>query len=295
DGSFLALFQLAALSLGLFFAVTLLFSRFFKPLVSRLSARSARSDYQLGTLRGSSAFSALYKKELRRYFTCTMYLFNTGVGMVLLLFGAGYALVSREKLLALLEQLVSFGVDRDAVVSVLLMALCFLLGLTCVTAPSISLEGKQLWILKESPVSARAIFCAKLLLQMTITAPPLLLSLPCIGFALELSVFTVLTLFATGLLLSLLNGAIGLLINLKLPKLDGSNDTVIVKQSASVLCTLLASVVMVGSTMLLFRLLHTPLGNNRALLVLCALLAFATLLFFRLLNTRGKALFDTLN
>ena len=89
-------------------------------------------------------------------------------------------------------------------------------------------------------------------------------------------------------------GLFGLWANLLLPKLDGVNDTVIVKQSASVLVSMLGGLLPVGLGALLCWLLVRLLGITSVLWLVWVLLIIGSLLLHRLLKTRGVAKFNAL-
>ncbi|MBW4081450.1 hypothetical protein [Paenibacillus sp. S150] len=92
-------------------------------------------------LEASSPFHALYKKELRRYFSSSVYVLNTGIGMILLLvMSISLLFVSPGKLgeLAAIPQL-SHGLGTLAPFLVSLFV-----TLSCTAPSSISLEGNHL-------------------------------------------------------------------------------------------------------------------------------------------------------
>lgn len=291
DGSISALGKLALLCILSFLAITALFARFYKRLFSKLESRTARSDYRLQKLQRSSVRQALYKKELYRYVNCTMYLFNTCIGMLMLL-GAGiYAMVMRQTVRATLSQV---GLSASALLPMAALVLGFMIAMTCVTAPGISLESNRLWILKESPIRTGDIFEAKLALQLTVTVPALAISCVLFCAALQFSPLEGLLLFLLGSFASLAVGIIGLLCNLKLPKLDGANDTIIVKQSASVLVAMLCGVVMTGILVGFYCLVTHITAPFAALWMVTFLLLVLSALLWRVLMTRGAKMFARL-
>lgn len=289
--NFVALGKLAVVCVVPILVVAALFGRFYRQLVSRTESRLLRTDYRLGQMRSSGVRKALYRRELTRYVTCTIYLFNTGVGMLLLLGGCGYLLFSREKALVILSQM---GLTTAAVLPLAALALGFLMALTCVTAPSISLEGSRFWILKSLPLDTRELFWAKLALQQTVTMPALAVSCVLLCAALALSPWDGLVLFCLGSALSLLVGEVGLFANLALPKLDGANDTIIVKQSASVLAAMLAGAVFCAAGAGCYRLLRLFWAAAPALWALTALCLVLCAVCWRVLVTKGRRMFAAL-
>ena len=65
-----------------------IFAKGFKAINLRLSETYNRSNYKMTSLKTSSQTVALFKKELRRYFSSSIYVMNTSVGMILVLMAA---------------------------------------------------------------------------------------------------------------------------------------------------------------------------------------------------------------
>lgn len=289
-GSVPALLGFAALCAGPFLLVVWLFAGRYKRIVTGLGARSARSDYKLGRVAASGARRALLKKEAGKFFGTPIYLFNSGMGLILLLGGGVAALFFRAKLGEVLDQLSAAGGGLPILPLAALMV-CFLLATVMITAPSISLEGKQLWILKEAPISARGVFLVKAGFQLLLELPVLLVASACLALALGLGPWEWLLLLALGTAFSVCTALLGLFANLCMPKLDAPNDMVVVKQSASVMVAMLGGMGLVLVGGLLFLLTRGLLGATLALLPGLALYLIGCVVLWRLLATRGEQMF----
>ena len=228
-GDLLALLLLAAISIIPFLLLVWLFSSRYKQVLSALASRIVRNDYRLGTLSARSQFSALFSREVKRYFGTSIYLFNTGFGAVLLLAGAIYAVFMYKKVQPYLQLMGGM----QTVIPIAAVVLGFIVATINTTCVSISLEGKTFWIIKEAPIQPEAYFGAKVLLNLLISWPATLVSCLILGIAYRPEVWTVVSLVAALLALGLLIALAGLWINLFFPKMDAPNDTVVVKQSAS--------------------------------------------------------------
>lgn len=288
EGDLPALAGLAGLCLPSFLLVVWLFAGRYKKIVTSLGARSARSDYKLERLSASGCRRALLKKEARKFFGTPIYLFNSGFGLLLMVGGSVAALLFREKVAQALAQMSGLNLP---LLPLLAVAVCFLLATVTVTAPSISLEGKQLWILKEAPLPAFGLLLVKAGFQLLLTVPCLLVSVALLIPAFDLSLLDGLVLLLLGLLLGTLTALAGLFINLCMPKLDAPNDTVVVKQSASVLVAMLVNFLLVAAGGGLYSLLIQPLGLYPALLIPGALYALGCAALWALLKTKGTRMF----
>ena len=229
NGDLLALLLLAAVCVIPFLLLVWLFSSRYKQVLSALASRIVRNDYRLGTLSARSQFSALFSREVKRYFGTSIYLFNTGFGAVLLLAGAIYAVFMYKKVQPYLQLMGGM----QTVIPIAAVVLGFIVATINTTCVSISLEGKTFWIIKEAPIQPEAYFGAKVLLNLLISWPATLVSCLILGIAYRPAVWTVVSLIAALLALGLLIALAGLWINLFFPKMDAPNDTVVVKQSAS--------------------------------------------------------------
>lgn len=292
-GDGLALAGLAALTLLPFLAAVWLFGRQYRRIVTGLTARSARSDYTLAHVNAMGSRRALLSKEARRFFGSPIYLFNTGLGLLLLLAGGVAALLFRTQLLEYLRMMESMGVQIP-LAPALGGTLCLMLGTVAITSSSISLEGKQLWILKEAPIAASTIFGVKIAFQLLLTLPCLSLFLICTGLALSLPLLELVTVFLVCILFSLFTALLGLLINLFFPRLDAPNDAVVVKQSAASFLGTFGGMIMALLLAGLWMLLR-PIVGDLAAMALCGAACIPLLwLVFHLLRTTGLRRFAAL-
>lgn len=267
----------------------------YQSIVTGLTARGARNDYKLtGTALSSSGQRlALLKKEAARFFGTPIYLFNTGFGLLMLAVGGIAAVVFHSKTEAVLHRLGSIS-DTLPMPALLTLIICFIFSTVGITASSISLEGKQLWILKEAPITAESLFTVKAGFQMLLCLPCLLIGVVGVCFGFQLSAFEGVLIFALGAVFALCVSLLGLIINLFLPKLDAPNDTVVVKQSASVLVSMLFSVLLVGAGVLVYLLLDGIVGMMGAMLTCLLLFAVCSVILVALLRGKGTKLFADL-
>ncbi len=156
-----------------------------------------------------------------------------------------------------------------------------LVGMSCTTAVSISLEGKTLWILKEAPVATGSIFDAKAACSMAVSIPISLVTSILFAFALSLSAAQCLLLFLACAAMATFMALLGLVINLRFPKLDADNDTVVVKQSLSAMLGLFGGMVLTGVLALVYALVLAPLVSFTIFLAAVIILMFVSSLLMR--------------
>lgn len=252
-GNLAALLAFAVLCLVPFLVFAWLFSTQYKKILSGLSNHTTRNDYKLQSVKTQGQFAALFKKEAGRYFGTPIYVFNTGFGIVMLVGAAVAGIFFKNDVSLMIAQI--GGVE--AALPMLAAGVCFILSTVCTTCVSISLEGKTLWILKESPVSAAALFGSKALLNIALSAFGAVVSMLFIAFTYAVPLISAVMIVILAVSLSILIALVGLIINLLLPKMDADNDTLVVKQSASALCGIFFGMILCGLGVLLYLLIKS--------------------------------------
>ena len=158
----------------------------------------------------------------------------------------------------------------------LAFVLCLLSAMNDTTAPSVSLEGKQLWLAQSLPVSPWQVLRAKLRLQLLITVPPMLLCLVCLLAVYPGSPLELLFIAVTALSYALLMALLGLFLGLKMPNLSWTNEVVPIKQSACVALSLFGGWIVAAIPGALYLL--TGIGSLDPLLYLSVVTALVLIL-----------------
>lgn len=289
-GSVPALLGYLAVCLLPFLAAAWVLGLRYKAILTGLNSRAMGKAYRLSRLGASGQFMALYKKEFARFFGTPIYLFNTGIGFMMLIGAGVYAVFARRSILAFAAQVGGI----QPLLPIGLLAVAFVLGISNITCVSISLEGKQLWVLKEAPIPVGRLFRAKVAMSLTVAWPSTLVGLGCIAFAVQLPLGQAAAALALCLAFSLLVAVGGLCINLLLPKLDGVNDTLVVKQSASAFCGIFGGMGLVGLGALAWVLFGSALGFAGFCTVFALLALVLSIGLWYVVNTWGAKRFSAL-
>lgn len=286
---------LLALCVVPFMLVTWLFSLGYKKVLTGLSSHAMKRNYKLRGVKTGSATGALLRKEAGKFFGTPIFLMNCGIGIILLVGASVAAVLYKSELHAFMADAfgATGGLPPELLTVILLAAMGFFISMVCTSAVSISLEGKTLWILKEAPLSTMRIFMAKAGFNFILNFITVVLCAPLLGYAFSLPALNVACIILLGILYSALCALVGLFVNLLFPRMDADNDTVVVKQSASVIVNMLAGWVLLGVFALLYYLLQ-GFGFIVFVGVAALLLAALCVLTYTLLNTKGKKIFATL-
>lgn len=234
-------------------------------------------------------FKIFLKKELNNYAQTTAFIVNTIIGAIgMFALGIYIAITGLEGLAQM------FGpIQKQILVCVLILIYCFFNSTSLISACTISLEGKNLWILKSSPVNPTHLFLAKAFLQVVIVLPCLLISTVLIWIFLKLSLIEFLMVLTIPTIQIFILAFGGVYINLLFPNFDWEDPTVVVKQGLSVLLTMLLGFLLIGLLPILYFALQ-PLSFAIIYIIELFVNLAILALFMVLLFTNGKSLYKKL-
>lgn len=247
---------------------------------------AAKVKYVEKQLKVSTLQNALFKKELKRFFGSSIYLMNTGLGTIFLLVGTVAAIIKGDWLVGMINQL--YPID-----SFLPLIATFAVSMICATnnvaAPSISLEGKNMWLLQSLPISPFTLIMQKFRLHFLVTAPASVILTVTLSIVAKMSPLQAVFMIIIPVLVTTFNGFFGLFCNILKPNFKWNTETEVVKQSASV------TIAMFGSwgTLMLFAIAYLTLGDKiptiAYLIAPTVIYATADILLFNYLKTKGAA------
>lgn len=243
DTNLIELVKFIAISIIPFILFIIIFSKLFGKINARLGENYKKANYKMGSLKSSGIAKALLQKEIKRYFSTPIYVLNTGIGMLIALIASIATLFVDGETLAMYMEIPYIA---ELMPLNILVLLAFCIGISCTTTSSISLEGKNLWIVKSLPIKEMEVFKGKILLNLLITVPLGLIANVIFFIGLKFNFINLLWNLAFTIVFAILTSIIGLVINLYLPKLDWTSPTVVVKQSAAVMIEMLFVFVAIG-------------------------------------------------
>ena len=253
---------------------------------------SVRREYTGAPIKTRSAQGALLKKELGRFFASPVYMMNAGLGLLFLLALPIVLLIKPDILYSVLA---NFPLRREMVGAAAVAVLSIMNAMIMISASSVSLEGKNLWIIKSLPVNSGNVLLIKAAAHLTLSAPVNIVSGILMILVLNTSLPVSLMLLLLPLLFSVFNALLGVAVNVRFPKLDWNNETEAVKQGISSILALLGGVVAVAAPVLLYVFaLADLMGPVPVMAVYALLLAGACLLLYRYLVSRGGEAFSNI-
>ncbi|MEN6469861.1 MAG: hypothetical protein ABFC62_00140 [Clostridiaceae bacterium] len=263
----------AALSAALFAAFVWAVGKNFQKLNTLLRTKAGMRLQKEEAQRANSPLKALYKKEIKRYFASTLYVFNTAFGGILAVIAAvALAVMGEEKLGAAIEMPGLAGILKSAAPFALGVFAC----MSATTPASVSIEGNKLWQLKALPVSTSDLFRAKELVSISVMAPAVVIAATVLNVVLKADPLTALLMYFVPLAYTVFIARVGLYVNLCMPKLDWRSETEVIKQGAPVIVAML-----IGWAASIPPILWlTGAGAERSALYSCLALAAVVALIF---------------
>lgn len=289
EGNLLSLAIFTAMVGVLMALVYLVMERSFLRL-STVGGTAAKAKYRAKKLRTSSVGGALLKKELRRFAGSANYMLNCGLGVIMMPVAAVVLILKRELILPLFTELLS--PELGGLVGA--GAVCLMCTMNDMAAASVSLEGRNLWIVQSMPIPGKKALMAKLHAALLLTLIPAALPVIAVEWLLQPSLLYGLLLPVLVCGFVVMMTALDLTVNLKLPNLTWTSEIVPIKQSAAVSIALFGGMALVGVAGVMYYLLRKVLSPLGFLLILCVLLWGMSGAVLRWLTTRGAEIYERL-
>ncbi|MBQ5970335.1 MAG: hypothetical protein IJL52_09550 [Clostridia bacterium] len=291
EGAWLPALLFAAVTAAGFVLTWLVLSRSFLNIATAGGSTKAARHTEKRT-KEKSVFGALLGKEFARFTSNANYMLNCGFG-ILLIPVAGVLLLFKGDMLCTLIGTMLSGRPGSAAVLLCTM-LCALSSMNDMAAPSISLEGKSLWIPQSLPVSPGAVLRAKAMMHLILTEVPLLFAAVCAAVIVPAGPAVKVLVAAVPLIYTAFSALFGTAIGVRMPLLTWTNDLVPIKQSGAVMIALFGGWIVSAALAGLYLLIGYKIGALVYLAVWAVLLAAAAAVTLRWLNRTGSRLFAEL-
>ena len=268
--------------------ITLLFRRF------SLARSNVALKGKVGDVRSAKPRVALFKREWKRFLSLPVYILNCAFGsLMLLLLGV---------LIYVKADIISTVVDAAKAIFPKMNGAVLATGMVCMvaatndlTAPSVSLEGRSMWLIRSLPVAAVDVFRAKIELHLALTVLPALFAASAFVYALRPDVLSAIMIFLSVPAFVFFSAAFGLIVNILKPFFDWKNETMAVKTGVSVLVSIFGMFALVFAVTLPFLPLSTWIADRYYLMIFFAVFLVGDILFVKWLTTSGAKRFDTLS
>jgi ABC-2 type transport system permease protein len=199
-----------------------------------------------------SIFRSFVKKELSRFLYTPVFIVNAGFGLVLHIALCIVLTVKYKGVISTLSSMFS-SYSQSKILSIVslivLVIILFSSMMTSITSSMISLESKSFNILKSLPIKASKIVLYKVITALLIVIPCILLGDIIIFIGYRFDILTMILLLVASIAIPFVSELIGILMNLKYPKMDATNDSEIVKQSFSATASVFIGMGIIGAAL----------------------------------------------
>ncbi len=235
----------------------------------------------------SSVLSTLVKKDAHTFVLSPVYFMNGIIGPIL-------TLVLVFIMYNIYKDIPSMPLVADifCVIQCFMVPLC--IGIAPTTAVSISMEGTKFLTLKSLPVKYKDIVLSKVLLNIILNLPFVVVGHILFGVMFSISWQLMSLIMGISIVSLILYSVFGLLINLKFPKLRWTSEAQAVKQSASMLIVMLVDMIIAFLPAILYFVFIEQISTIALwiyLLIVLGVLLILTITMCILLAKIGKKLY----
>ena len=286
----------------LLFVITIfILSKFYFKINSRLKkvTTTKKTNINSLTIKKSTPINSLIKKEFSTFFNTPVFIINAGFGLVLFIIAAIGATIKYESLTKIITDPKTINISKEIIdnnISLLIFVLIAMAGLmTSITNSVISLEGKNISILKSLPLKTKTILMSKVYSSLLITTPPILLGDIILFIKFKPSIIEMILLLLASILIPLMSHLVGIIINLKYPKLDWENQAEVVKQStSSFTAVMIGMVTFIVITGIVFKFIG-QISSTIILLIAIILFIIVDIILYLYLINKGTKDFNKLS
>ena len=248
--------------------VFLLLSRSFIG-IATAKAHLKKAEYHEKSVKPASVRKALAKKDLGFLFHSSSYLLNSAMGLFMLVVAAVALAIMKPTVLGFFAdpELLGF-MGMEELAALLTAAICLLLSMTMITAPSISIEAKTLWLLRSSPIRAQDVLLAKVYASEVLTVPVTLLASASVLFVTTPPWYTALGVILLPQLFGLFGTLFGMILGALFPRFSWMNEAEAVKQGLAAFLSMFGLMGIAFVSSFIGLALAALLGADTALLLL---------------------------
>lgn len=232
--------------------------------IATTSAPSTKKQYREKTAAMRPLCMTALFRETKRFVSNAGYMLNTGLSTVLCPALGIFLLVKGDSIVGSLLGIE--GASPDLIGLCVAVAICFAASMNTIAAPSVSLEGTGIDVIRSLPVKTRTVLLAKAGNHLLFTLPAVLLTSLFSVIALRASITptSAVFIFVLPVLFSFFTAFYDLTMSLLMPNLHWTSEITVIKQGAGMLITVFSGLLFpillfVGAIVLPFPALATGL------------------------------------
>ena len=239
-------------------------------------------------------FMAILQKEFGRFLSSPNYMLNCGLGVIALPIVGVVMLFKGNDILDFMNMI--FGSEREGMLIVLVVtALSLLASMNDMVVPSVSLEGKNIWIAQSLPMDLWQVLRAKLSVQLLLTIVPLIVCEICFVFVMPSHGIETILGMIVPIVFAIFLTLFGLFLGLQMPNLSWTNELAPIKQSLSVVISMFGGWVVSIVLSVLYYTTAYPMGVSLYFAVILVAFAIASVVLCIWLKKKGTIIFANLS
>ena len=265
--------------------------------VKTVKIGTKNKDYRI---KENKPMKSLIKKEVNRFINSPVFVINAGFGLVLFIIGSIGICLKFDSIVEIFNNDSSnfFNIEQiKSYMPVILFGLiCFASLMSSITSSMISLEGKSFNILKGLPIKPFKIIVSKILTAILIMIPFFIIGDIIVFIKFNFSIGEIIICLISSFILPFVAETIGIMVNLKYPKMDAENDTEVVKQSISSMIAVFIGMILSGITVyLLYKGIENGISSNLIILSGMSFYTFMAIVCLLYLTKKSVKYFNDIN
>lgn len=278
---------LAGVSAVLFIIVFRIVGRSYRNINSALKSHAASKKYKMTAQKKRSVVRAIAFKEFKRMTGSTVYMTNGAMGEILaLLVGLVFLVAGFDRIVGIVTRNAPF--NHSILQPAIPFIIYFFVGMVATTAFTPSLEGKNYWILQSLPIEKKSIYQGKMLFNMCLTVPFMIVSLLCMCISARVPVIDTVLYIVLGIALCSFSTAWGCVCGIKHMRLDWENEVEVIKQGAAITIYLLPNMFVVMGLTVAVVFLGTFIDHKLLAGIFIAIAAVLAVLSYRRVMALSK-------
>lgn len=286
-------------NIGLFLVSILVLSKFYFKINTNLKSITTKARKKEYIVKTRKPMLSIIHKELKKFVNSPVFVTNAGFGLVLFVIACiliYFKFDGLNDILANMKIPITIEQISNHIPIILFGLICFTSFMTSITSSMVSLEGKSFNILKSLPVKPTTIIMGKIWTAVLIMLPFILIGDIAMFIKFDFSIIQIILILVASIMLPFISETMGILINLKYPKMDAENDTEVVKQSMSSTIAVFAGMLLIAiSAILLFAGIKLKLSVDLIMLCLLGIYSIICLAMIIYLNKKSVKDFNAIN
>jgi len=247
----------------------------------------AKTEYKAERAKVSSVKIAIAKKEVKHFISSTTYAVNGGVGLLMMVASAVYMGIKGDSFSSMVYEIAGVTLPPSFMIALCIIMVSSIGTMAEVTACAISLEGNNLWILKTAPIAPIDVLKGKIYGHLMITTPFTVIAGIALNFMSDMNILERIIALLLPTVMQIFTAYFGLAVNLRIPKLDWSNEAQAIKQSGAAFVCVFGGMGLIILLAVLFIFCYSFLGADVLLVLVTLIFAAGSGLYEIYLHKKG--------